>query len=262
MQSALLCKGVIWRDYIWNRVSVHKIHVVERRFWPCVLLADLNKALGNTIDAHEAAQMHQNFSQQLLQDHIAACSLPEHNLISVSETPCCVSLCLCDINVNYHLTLQCFIEFTSLHLFISVCQFCVTVFILFSSGLTALLPSRSKLRMAQPPVLRACYEEPPVSHMALAGTLSHATDWCPTTCYETTVAWKHFDKVWPFSLLASWLLVCNNILSCWKTNFDYSCTCIPHCLMAWMLTRHEGRVGLIIVVKDTVTYKRASLPKI
>lgn len=35
------------------------------------------------MDAHEAAQMHQNFSQQLLQDHIAACSLPEHNLISV-----------------------------------------------------------------------------------------------------------------------------------------------------------------------------------
>lgn len=46
---------------------------------------DLNKACGNTIDAHEAAQMHQNFSQQLLQDHIAACSLPEHNLISVSN---------------------------------------------------------------------------------------------------------------------------------------------------------------------------------
>lgn len=38
------------------------------------------------MDAHEAAQMHQNFSQQLLQDHIAACSLPEHNLISVCET--------------------------------------------------------------------------------------------------------------------------------------------------------------------------------
>lgn len=37
------------------------------------------------MDAHEAAQMHQNFSQQLLQDHIAACSLPEHNLISVSS---------------------------------------------------------------------------------------------------------------------------------------------------------------------------------
>lgn len=51
------------------------------------VLADLNKALGNTMDAHEAAQMHQNFSQQLLQDHIAACSLPEHNLISVREKP-------------------------------------------------------------------------------------------------------------------------------------------------------------------------------
>uniref|UniRef100_A0A8D3CF96 MAU2 chromatid cohesion factor homolog n=1 Tax=Scophthalmus maximus TaxID=52904 RepID=A0A8D3CF96_SCOMX len=48
---------------------------------------DLNKALGNNIDAHEAAQMHQNFSQQLLQDHIAACSLPEHNLISWTDGP-------------------------------------------------------------------------------------------------------------------------------------------------------------------------------
>lgn len=49
----------------------------------CILPSDLNKACGNAIDAHEAAQMHQNFSQQLLQDHIEACSLPEHNLITV-----------------------------------------------------------------------------------------------------------------------------------------------------------------------------------
>ncbi|XP_048352434.1 MAU2 chromatid cohesion factor homolog [Sphaerodactylus townsendi] len=48
---------------------------------------DLNKACGNAIDAHEAAQMHQNFSQQLLQDHIEACSLPEHNLIT-SKNQC------------------------------------------------------------------------------------------------------------------------------------------------------------------------------
>lgn len=48
-------------------------------------LSDLNKACGNAMDAHEAAQMHQNFSQQLLQDHIEACSLPEHNLITVSN---------------------------------------------------------------------------------------------------------------------------------------------------------------------------------
>lgn len=54
--------------------------------WTMILSTDLNKACGNTIDAHEAAQMHQNFSQQLLQDHIAACSLPEHNLISVSTS--------------------------------------------------------------------------------------------------------------------------------------------------------------------------------
>lgn len=52
-----------------------------------LLPSDLNKACGNSMDAHEAAQMHQNFSQQLLQDHIAACSLPEHNLITVSTAP-------------------------------------------------------------------------------------------------------------------------------------------------------------------------------
>ncbi|XP_016161135.1 PREDICTED: MAU2 chromatid cohesion factor homolog [Ficedula albicollis] len=49
--------------------------------------ADLNKACGNAMDAHEAAQMHQNFSQQLLQDHIEACSLPEHNLITWTDGP-------------------------------------------------------------------------------------------------------------------------------------------------------------------------------
>lgn len=49
----------------------------------CISPSDLNKACGNAMDAHEAAQMHQNFSQQLLQDHIEACSLPEHNLITV-----------------------------------------------------------------------------------------------------------------------------------------------------------------------------------
>lgn len=43
------------------------------------------------MDAHEAAQMHQNFSQQLLQDHIEACSLPEHNLITVGELPLAVT---------------------------------------------------------------------------------------------------------------------------------------------------------------------------
>lgn len=48
---------------------------------------DLNKACGNAMDAHEAAQMHQNFSQQLLQDHIEACSLPEHNLITWTDGP-------------------------------------------------------------------------------------------------------------------------------------------------------------------------------
>uniref|UniRef100_A0A8C5E2Q6 MAU2 chromatid cohesion factor homolog n=1 Tax=Gouania willdenowi TaxID=441366 RepID=A0A8C5E2Q6_GOUWI len=64
-----------------------KIPDMSVQLWSSALLKDLNKALGNTMDAHEAAQMHQNFSQQLLQDHIAACSLPEHNLISWTEGP-------------------------------------------------------------------------------------------------------------------------------------------------------------------------------
>ncbi|KAM9322338.1 MAU2 chromatid cohesion factor homolog isoform 2-T2 [Pholidichthys leucotaenia] len=62
-----------------------KIPDMSVQLWSSALLKDLNKACGNTMDAHEAAQMHQNFSQQLLQDHIAACSLPEHNLISWTD---------------------------------------------------------------------------------------------------------------------------------------------------------------------------------
>uniref|UniRef100_A0A3Q3KBC9 MAU2 chromatid cohesion factor homolog n=1 Tax=Monopterus albus TaxID=43700 RepID=A0A3Q3KBC9_MONAL len=64
-----------------------KIPDMSVQLWSSALLKDLNKALGNTMEAHEAAQMHQNFSQQLLQDHIAACSLPEHNLISWTDGP-------------------------------------------------------------------------------------------------------------------------------------------------------------------------------
>uniref|UniRef100_A0A673AKF3 MAU2 chromatid cohesion factor homolog n=1 Tax=Sphaeramia orbicularis TaxID=375764 RepID=A0A673AKF3_9TELE len=62
-----------------------KIPDMSVQLWSSALLKDLNRACGNTMDAHEAAQMHQNFSQQLLQDHIAACSLPEHNLISWTD---------------------------------------------------------------------------------------------------------------------------------------------------------------------------------
>lgn len=65
-----------------TKLKVFDVGFLDHIFFVFVPV-DLNKALGNTIDAHEAAQMHQNFSQQLLQDHIAACSLPEHNLISV-----------------------------------------------------------------------------------------------------------------------------------------------------------------------------------
>uniref|UniRef100_A0A8C9U475 MAU2 chromatid cohesion factor homolog n=1 Tax=Scleropages formosus TaxID=113540 RepID=A0A8C9U475_SCLFO len=64
-----------------------KIPDMSVQLWSSALLKDLNKACGNTMEAHEAAQMHQNFSQQLLQDHIAACSLPEHNLISWTDGP-------------------------------------------------------------------------------------------------------------------------------------------------------------------------------
>ncbi|PIO34780.1 hypothetical protein AB205_0219340, partial [Aquarana catesbeiana] len=62
-----------------------KIPDMSVQLWSSALLRDLNKACGNTIDAHEAAQMHQNFSQQLLQDHIEACSLPEHNLTTWTD---------------------------------------------------------------------------------------------------------------------------------------------------------------------------------
>uniref|UniRef100_A0A3P8WEH0 MAU2 chromatid cohesion factor homolog n=1 Tax=Cynoglossus semilaevis TaxID=244447 RepID=A0A3P8WEH0_CYNSE len=62
-----------------------KIPDMSVQLWSSALLKDLSKACGNSMDAHEAAQMHQNFSQQLLQDHIAACSLPEHNLINWTE---------------------------------------------------------------------------------------------------------------------------------------------------------------------------------
>ncbi|XP_071583862.1 MAU2 chromatid cohesion factor homolog isoform X1 [Heliangelus exortis] len=64
-----------------------KIPDMSVQLWSSALLRDLNKACGNAMDAHEAAQMHQNFSQQLLQDHIEACSLPEHNLITQQFSP-------------------------------------------------------------------------------------------------------------------------------------------------------------------------------
>lgn len=77
----------------------------------------------------------------------------------------------------------------------TIVHFEITVFFcLFFSGLMALLLSRSKPRTARPPASQACYEKPSVSHMTVAGTLSQATDWCLTTCYQTTVAeiWEDF----------------------------------------------------------------------
>lgn len=84
---------------------------------------DLNKALGNNMDAHEAAQMHQNFSQQLLQDHIAACSLPEHNLISVCETASPICLHQHNFLLLFHIGFTYFHLFTVVYLF-SVSMFC------------------------------------------------------------------------------------------------------------------------------------------
>ncbi|CAK6952454.1 MAU2 chromatid cohesion factor homolog isoform X2 [Scomber scombrus] len=42
-----------------------KIPDMSVQLWSSALLKDLNKACGNTMDAHEAAQMHQNFSKQV-----------------------------------------------------------------------------------------------------------------------------------------------------------------------------------------------------
>lgn len=87
------------------------------------------------MDAHEAAQMHQNFSQQLLQDHIAACSLPEHNLISVGHPGPAQRL-----TPRLPLTPA------------------MTVFLSVSSGPRGPLLSRSKPRTGPPPAWPACYE--------------------------------------------------------------------------------------------------------
>lgn len=136
----------------------------------CVACVDLNEALGNTMEAHEAAQMHQNFSQQLLQDHIAACSLPEHNLISVCSTkwqplcpPCPIAHCSLTFNSRLPSSFHC----SSL----------------FSSGPMDRRRSRSKPRTARPPASQACYE-----NTTAADTSSEVADWCITSCFETTVA--------------------------------------------------------------------------
>lgn len=125
--SSALLKGTQCA-FSWSvtylRAEIMFYHVLEWKLWPCVLLADLNKALGNSIDAHEAAQMHQNFSQQLLQDHIAACSLPEHNLISVCETVWRVS------RIMYY---KCQLSLHTIILYISLWCFKYLLQYLFSS---------------------------------------------------------------------------------------------------------------------------------
>lgn len=155
--------------------------------------ADLNKALGNTMDAHEAAQMHQNFSQQLLQDHIAACSLPEHNLISVGHMDSCAPPPICENTV-------------------------ITVFLSVCSGQTAPLLSRSKLRTGPPPALPACYETAAVRLMGsdprtqpeqrkesiiLSSRLLHHCLLSYLNCYKTIpvivgvfrATWRHGEAV-------------------------------------------------------------------
>ncbi|KAA8587282.1 hypothetical protein FQN60_016144 [Etheostoma spectabile] len=63
------------------------------QLWSSARLKDLNKACRNAMAAHEAAQMHQNLSKQLQQGHVAARSLPEHQLILLDRRPppCAVS---------------------------------------------------------------------------------------------------------------------------------------------------------------------------
>ncbi|CAJ1072080.1 MAU2 chromatid cohesion factor homolog isoform X3 [Xyrichtys novacula] len=86
---SLVLLGHIFFDLGNHRESnnmASKIPDMSVQLWSSALLKDPNKACGNTMEAHKAAQMHQNFSQQLLQDHIAACSFPEHNLISWTDS--------------------------------------------------------------------------------------------------------------------------------------------------------------------------------
>lgn len=159
----------------------------------CVVLLDLNKALGNTMDAHEAAQMHQNFSQQLLQDHIAACSLPEHNLISVCEADeHCSSIRFSTrhgfgFRVRFHWPLFTVVSFR--HLCFAVVRRVIFSFCFFS-GLMARLLFRFKHRMGQPPASQACYESERCGYETwiwCSLVHCHATEWELTTCYLTTV---------------------------------------------------------------------------
>lgn len=152
---------------------------------PClsfvVVPADLNKALGNNMDAHEAAQMHQNFSQQLLQDHIAACSLPEHNLISVCETASLISCSILDLHIST----------CSLLCIYSLCLFCYSwqyFSLCFSvDWWPSSCPDPSPERPNHQPRKPAMRNQLSDLHMTVA-VLSQATDWCLTTCYQTTVA--------------------------------------------------------------------------
>ncbi|NXR06247.1 SCC4 factor, partial [Semnornis frantzii] len=89
--NRLTACSLVLLGHIFYVLGNHRVSLLQ----PCsssgthqgLSLSDLNKACGNAMDAHEAAQMHQNFSQQLLQDHIEACSLPEHNLITWTDGP-------------------------------------------------------------------------------------------------------------------------------------------------------------------------------
>lgn len=148
-----------------------------------------------------------------------------------------------------------FLSLKPVYLFSVLQYFSVCLF----SGLMALLLFRSKPRTAQPPALQACYEKPPVLHMMVAGTLSQATNWCLTICYQTTAAeiWEDFNRSQSSGLhfISFSTLLSDCLLSHYKlflNNYNYCCTCISCSLMAWMLTAHTGRVKLLIrVAKDT-----------
>lgn len=159
--------------------------------WPCVVLADLNKALGNTMDAHEAAQMHQNFSQQLLQDHIAACSLPEHNLISVCKTDTSSSSSFS----LFALTPRWIYMFSLCDC--GVCAVCLLAVLLPLQCFSFFFPvdwRSSSCADPSPEWPNHQPRKPAMRHhlsgltMMVTDTLSQVADWSRTACYQTAVA--------------------------------------------------------------------------
>lgn len=111
----------------------------------------------------------------------------------------------------------------------------------FFSGLMALLLSRSKPRTARPPASQACYEKPPNYLLS---------DHCSRDLrgfHRSQSSGLHFI------CFTCFLIVCYHIFfffNCCKT--ITTVVHVFHALIAWSLTEHTGRAGLLIrVVKET-----------